>query len=228
MSYCKNTFLCYNPAMKLIAINGSPRKGWNTHLLVQEAVKGAASKGAQIELINLYDLNFRGCISCFACKQKGGPSLGRCAVKDDLRPVLDRIDACDALVLGSPIYINEVTSTMRAFIERLTFQYITYKPDGSSFFKRRVKTALIYTMNVPESRLDELGYNALFRSYEARFNRLIGGPSQSLICTATWQTTDYSKYEMAMFDEAERKKRREEVFPLDCKKAFEMGAGLVS
>jgi multimeric flavodoxin WrbA len=211
--------------MKLVAINGSPRKGWNTHLLVQEVMKGAASKGAQTELIHLYDLNFRGCISCFECKRRGGSSLGRCAVKDELRPVLDKIDACDALALGSPIYINEVTAAMRAFIERFTFQYITYRPDGSSFFKRRVKTALIYTMNVPESRLDEIGYNTLFRSYEARFNRLIG-PVQSLICTATWQTGDYSKYEMTMFNEAERKKRREEVFPLDCKKAFDMGAEL--
>jgi multimeric flavodoxin WrbA len=213
--------------MKLIAINGSPRKGWNTHLLVQEAVKGAQAAGAQTLLVNLYDLNFKGCVSCFQCKRKGGPSLGRCALRDDLRPVLDEIDACDALVVGSPIYIHEITAAARAFIERLTFQYITYKKDGSSFFKRRIKTAFIYTMNVSEAQLDEVGYTALAKFYEALFVRLLG-PSQTLISAATWQTADYSKYEMSIFDEAERKKRREEVFPLHLKKAFETGKDLVS
>jgi hypothetical protein len=71
-----------------------------------------------------------------------------------------------------------------------------------------------------------VGYPAKFKAYEALFNRLLG-PAQNLVCTATWQTPDYRKYEMSMFDGEERKKRREEVFPLDCKKAFEMGKALV-
>jgi multimeric flavodoxin WrbA len=211
--------------MHVIAVNGSPRKGWNTHLLLQEAVRGASSRGAQTELLHLYDLSFRGCISCFECKRKGGPSLGRCAVRDGLYPLLEKIHACDALIVGSPIYIHEISAAARAFIERLTFQYITYKKDGSSFFPRRIKTALIYTMNVPESRLDEVGYPVRFKAYEALFHRLLG-PAQSLVCTATWQTPDYGKYEMSMFDGEERKKRREEVFPLDLKKAFELGKTL--
>jgi len=213
--------------MKVIAINGSPRKGWNTHLLVQEAAKGAASAGAETEIINLYDLNYRGCVSCFECKRKAGSSLGRCAVKDDLRPVLDKIDASGGLIIGSPIYIHEISSATRAFIERLTFQYTTYKTDNSSFFKRRVKNVLIYTMNVSDAARETWGYHIKFKAYESIFNRLIG-PTQNLICGETLQTTDYSKYEMSRFDEAERKKRREEVFPLDLKKAFEMGKALVS
>ncbi|MDR3193548.1 MAG: NAD(P)H-dependent oxidoreductase, partial [Treponema sp.] len=56
--------------MKAIGINGSPRKGWNTFLLVQEALKGAASRGAETVLVNLYDLAFSGCLSCFECKRK--------------------------------------------------------------------------------------------------------------------------------------------------------------
>ncbi|MDR2505135.1 MAG: flavodoxin family protein, partial [Oscillospiraceae bacterium] len=88
--------------MSIIGINGSPRKGWNTHLLVEKALEGARSKGAETELINLYDLSFQGCISCFECKRKGGHSEGRCAVRDALRPILERIAACDGLILGSP------------------------------------------------------------------------------------------------------------------------------
>jgi multimeric flavodoxin WrbA len=60
--------------MKIMAINGSPRKEWNTATLLQKALEGAASQGATTELIDLYDLNYKGCISCFACKEKGGRS----------------------------------------------------------------------------------------------------------------------------------------------------------
>jgi multimeric flavodoxin WrbA len=211
--------------VNIIGINGSPRKGWNTHTLVVEALKGASSRGAATELINLYDINFKGCISCFECKRKDGPSLGRCAHKDDLRPVLEKLAACDGFVIGSPIYIGEVTAGVRALFERLTFQYISYRKDGSTFNPRRIPSMLIYTMNVPESALDETGYNDKFTFYEERFKHIIG-PAKTLVCTATWQTTDYSKYEMSMFDEAERKRRRETVFPLDRQKAFALGADL--
>jgi multimeric flavodoxin WrbA len=212
--------------MKTIGINGSPRKGWNTAILVEEALRGAASKGSDTELINLYDLNFRGCISCFACKLRGGTSLGRCAANDDLKPVLDRIHECDALIVGSPIYISEVSAGVRAFTERFTFQYLTYgNREKKTFFERRVPTALIYTMNVGEAMLDVVGYTAKFKSYEDLYDRLFG-PAKTLVSTETWQTTDYSKYEMTMFNADERKKRRDEVFPRDKQKAFELGSGL--
>jgi len=50
--------------MKVIALNGSPRKKWNTATLLKHALDGAASKGAETELIHLYDYNYKGCISC--------------------------------------------------------------------------------------------------------------------------------------------------------------------
>jgi len=65
--------------MKIIGINGSPRKAWNTAILLNKAMEGAASKGAETELIQLYDLNYKGCTSCFACKIKNGKSYGKCA-----------------------------------------------------------------------------------------------------------------------------------------------------
>lgn len=54
--------------MKVMAFNGSPRKKWNTATLLEEALKGAVSQGAETELIHLYELKFKGCISCFECK----------------------------------------------------------------------------------------------------------------------------------------------------------------
>jgi multimeric flavodoxin WrbA len=71
--------------MKAIGVNGSPRKKWNTATLLKKALEGAASEGAKTTLVHLYDLDYKGCISCFACKMRGGKSYGKCAVKDGLR-----------------------------------------------------------------------------------------------------------------------------------------------
>jgi multimeric flavodoxin WrbA len=210
--------------MKIIGINGSPRKGWNTHLLVEAALKGAASKGAETELVHLYDLRFRGCVSCFACKRKENP--GRCAFADELLPILGRIHRCEGLIIGSPVYIGEVTASVRALIERLTFQYVTYRKDGSTFFDRRLPVLSIYTMNVSEAQMKQQGYDAKFAFYEGRYKQLLGGPAQTLVSTETLQVDDYAQYEMSMFDGNARKKRREETFPQDLQKAFDLGAGL--
>ena len=113
--------------MKVIAINGSPRKNWNTATLLEHALKGAASAGAETKMVHLYDLNYKGCTSCFACKLKGGESFGRCAVKDDLAPVLNEINEAGALILGSPIYFGDVTGEMRSFLERLFFPKPIYE-----------------------------------------------------------------------------------------------------
>ena len=53
--------------MKVIGINGSPRKKWNTAMLLAKALEGAASQGAETDSFHLYDLNYKGCVSCFAC-----------------------------------------------------------------------------------------------------------------------------------------------------------------
>src|SRR5512137_578565 len=123
--------------MKVYAINGSPRKNWNTAMLLEHALKGAAAKGAETELIHLYDLNFKGCTSCFACKLKGGKSYGKCAMKDGLTPLLEKLAEADAFILGSPIYFGTITGEMRSFMERLLFQYLEYtRPPGSLFGRK--------------------------------------------------------------------------------------------
>ena len=62
--------------MNVIAVNGSPRKKWNTATLLESVLQGARSKGAPCEMVHLYDLDYKGCISCFECKKIGGtPAL---------------------------------------------------------------------------------------------------------------------------------------------------------
>jgi multimeric flavodoxin WrbA len=209
--------------MKIIAFNGSPRKNWNTYMLLEEALKGAKSKGAEVELINLYDLTYKGCISCFACKRKG-KIVDQCGVKDSLYPVLEKIRKSDAVVLGSPIYFGCVTGEMRSFMERLFFPYISYDGKPSSFGKK-IKTAFIYTMNVPEAFLDNIGYTKMF-SDNAKVLERVFGHSETLVATETFQFDDYSKYATSMFNVDQRTERRATVFKEDCKKAFELGERL--
>lgn len=211
--------------MKVIAFNGSPRKNWNTATLLNNALEGAASRGAETELIHLYDLNFKGCISCFSCKLKGGKSYGRCVMNDDLKPVFNRIEQADALIFGSPIYFGQVTGEMRSFLERLLFQYLVYDGKGTTLFDRKIKTGFIYTMNVREEYLERIGYAQNFNGMKKLLERFFGA-SETLLATDTYQFDDYSKYVTTGIDAEAKAKRRQEVFPEDCKKAFDLGIRL--
>jgi multimeric flavodoxin WrbA len=212
--------------MKVIAVNGSPRKKWNTATLLEKALEGAASQGAETELIHLYDLNYKGCVSCFACKTKGGKSYGRCAVQDDLTPVFEKIAQAGAFVLGSPIYFGTVTGEMRSFMERLLFPYRPYadpRDPRQTLFPRKIRTGFIYTMNVTEEQMKEWEFDQHPRLNE-RVLQLVFGASESLFSFDTYQFADYSKVVADRFDPEKKAKRRAEVFPYDCEKAFEMGA----
>ncbi|CAH2032547.1 flavodoxin family protein [Trichlorobacter ammonificans] len=211
--------------MNVIGINGSPRKQWNTATLVEKALEGAATRGASTQLFHLYDLSFKGCKSCFACKLRGGASYGRCVLEDGLTPVLDKIAAADALVIGSPIYFGSVTGETRSFMERLLFPYLTYTIPYGTLFPRKIRAAFIYAMNVPEERSKEFGYDYLFKSNE-RYAQLLLGSAESLYAFDTCQVDDYSKVVIESFDPTHKAKRRSEAFPVDCQRAYELGTRL--
>jgi multimeric flavodoxin WrbA len=209
--------------MYIIAINGSPRKEWNTATMLKRALEGALSQKAKTELIHLYDLNYTGCISCFACKTRRGVSYGRCAVKDDLSPVLKKIEESDALILGSPIYFGTVSGEMKSFMERLFFPFLTYTDPPASLFPKKIPAGFIYTMNVTEEQINAFGGVSHFSNNE-RVMKLIFGTGQSLFSYDTCQFDDYSKVVADRFDPEKKLQRHREVFPMDCEKAFRMGA----
>ena len=209
-----------------MAFNGSPRKTNNTSTLLEYALKGAASRGATTELINLYDLNYKGCISCFACKTIGGKSYGRCAVEDDLTEVFSRVEQADAIVLGSPIYYGTVSGEMKSFMERLLFPYTEYTVNYSSVFPRKIRVGFIYCMNVTDDMMQQLGYEQQFKLHQATLQRILGA-SEYIVSNDTYQFDDYSKYVSSRFDPVEKLKRHQEIFPQDCQKAFDMGVRLV-
>jgi len=208
--------------MKVMAFNGSPRKKWNTATLLEKALEGAASQGAETELIHLYDLAFKGCVSCFACKTKGGLSYGRCAVKDDLAPILKKGEAADSVILGSPIYYGTVSGEMRSFMERLMFPNMTYTDPPQSLFPKKINTGFIYTMNATPEDMERFGLDQHIVLNE-RLLQMIFGASESLLSFDTYQFKDYSKVVADRFDPEKKAKRRKEIFPEDCGKAFDMG-----
>jgi multimeric flavodoxin WrbA len=226
--------------MKVIAINGSPRKKFNTATLLQKALEGAKSVGADTEIIHLYDLNFKGCTSCFACKRKGSSHIGHCVMKDDLTSVLEKIVECDVLLLGTPIYFANITGAMQSFLERLLFSSHNYDGEGimalyRSNFKGKVSSGFIYTMNapkdihtmnLPEELVKFYNYDTLFQTYKQLCLKILNGPSEFLLSQDTYQFDDYSKYEASRFDEKQKDQVKREQYPIDCQKAFDMGARL--
>lgn len=212
--------------MKIIAFNGSPRKNRNTAQLLKEALKGAEATGAQTELVNLYDIDFEGCVSCFACKRNGGKSWGKCGYRDDLSTYLDDVyDNADALIIGSPIYFGRVTGEAASFIERLCFPFVRYK-DYASLFPRKIKTAMLYTMNVTEEMMNTFGYAQHVKLNESFMKRIFGS-CKTLGSFNTLQVDDYEKFAVYGSEE-EKRKNHAESFPEDLKKASRLGVSLVS
>jgi multimeric flavodoxin WrbA len=164
--------------MKILAFNGSPRKNWNTATVLNHALEGVASQGAETELIHLYDLNYKGCISCFACKRIGGKSYGRCAINDGLMPILKKVEEADAIILAAPIYLGRVGGEMCSFIERLIFPYLVYDENYSTLFKKKIPTGFIYTLGSTENRMKLMGWNQSASYNEMLMNRICGIPIQ--------------------------------------------------
>ncbi len=100
--------------MKVIAINGSPRKNGNTATMLQEILEGASEKGAETRMVHINELTMKGCQGCLWCRE----NLGECAYEDDFQGVLKEMKECDAVALGTPIYTFNVTGQFKCFLDR--------------------------------------------------------------------------------------------------------------
>ena len=211
---------------KIYAVNGSPRKNGNTAQLLQKALEGAASAGAEVKLIQLADLDFSGCRSCFACKKLANPSPG-CVLKDDLAEILKELFQADGIIMGSPIYFGAESGLYRNFLERLFFPMLRYTNPPSSRAEKRIDFGFIYTMNVPENLMDEYGYNVYLQSQSQTPGLIFNSRNiYTLYACDTHQFDDYSKYECTLFDAGHKAEMRKTQFISDLAKAFEMGRKL--
>ncbi len=99
--------------MKVLAICGSPRKGGNTEILLNEALSGAGEAGAEVELISVAGKDLRPCDGCEACYK-----TGRCHIKDDMQGIYDKMLAADGIIIGCPAYFMNAPAQMVSIIDR--------------------------------------------------------------------------------------------------------------
>ncbi len=98
----------------ILALNGSPRRGGNTELLLQEVADGARQAGGDIEIIRLSDLTMSPCIACGGCDR-----TGKCVIMDDMQGLYDKVQAAQQIIIASPIYFYALSAQTKIFIDRL-------------------------------------------------------------------------------------------------------------
>ena len=105
--------------MKAIAINGSPRPGGNTEIMLKKVLEPLEAAGWDTEYLRIGGKSVRGCLACMKCVEKKN---GRCVIESDVvNEYLERMYAADAIILGSPTYFADVTSELKALIDRSGF-----------------------------------------------------------------------------------------------------------
>lgn len=215
--------------LRAVFVNGSPRKNKNTAQMLESAMRGAESKGAETEIVHLYDIPFTGCKSCFACKLKNAKTNGLCAIRDAMRPVLERCRMADVIVLGSPVYYSYPTGEMRSFMERLLFPIGTYLYENGRHIVVRDKiipSAMIFTMNCPADYMQQIGYPPILEENTKALADILGY-AETLYACNTYQFNDYSRYDFNLFSEEDKRRYRDEHFAIDLQNAFQLGQRLV-
>lgn len=146
--------------MKIIGIEGGPRTKGNTEQLLETVLEGALKTGAEGQLIKLWDRDVRPCTGCGACRP-----TGNCVLDDGMDSVVDALQAADAVALASPVYMWQVTATMKAFIDRLC-RLLT--PEFASRLQGSKKLGFVYTQGNPDPAI----FEPYFAYHEKMFEML--------------------------------------------------------
>jgi multimeric flavodoxin WrbA len=124
-------------AMKVVGINGSARKDGNTAILVRQVFSVLEKEGIQTELVQLAGKPVRGCDACYRC---GKEQNRRCAVEDDIvNECIGKMDEADGIILASPTYFADVSSGMKALMDRAGFVAMA----NGGMFRRKVGAAVV-------------------------------------------------------------------------------------
>ncbi len=102
--------------MKVLMINGSPRANGNTYTALHEMENIFAQEGVETKILHIGNKDIRGCIACGACGQRG-----KCVFDDLVNETVAEFEACDGLVVGSPVYYASANATLIAFLTRLFY-----------------------------------------------------------------------------------------------------------
>lgn len=102
--------------MKVLMLNGSPRKGGNTSIALKEMENIFVEQGIEVETMEIGNKDIRGCIGCYSCAERG-----KCVFDDLVNATAPKLAECDGLVIASPVYYASANATLIAFLDRLFF-----------------------------------------------------------------------------------------------------------
>lgn len=103
--------------MKVVAVNGSPRRGGNTEILIKKVFEVLEKEGIETELILLAEKRVLPCDACRFCRK----NPGKCHIEDDLSEIMQKMLEADGIILGSPVYVGSATSQMKALLDRVGY-----------------------------------------------------------------------------------------------------------
>ncbi len=137
--------------MKVLLINGSPRKSGNTFLALKEVSDTLAAEGIESEIVQIGTKPVRSCIACGQCIVK---SLGKCVFDDDIcNRISEKMASADALIVGSPVYYGQPNGAVLSLIQRMFFSagsHVQYKPAATiAVCRRGGATSAFQTLNMP-------------------------------------------------------------------------------
>jgi len=127
--------------VEALAIYGSPRRGGNTDILLNEMVKGMRETGTEVEEVFLSEMKFSPCMENYECEKDG-----RCVIKDDMQKIYPKLITMDCLAIASPIFFYAVSAHTKAFIDRCQCfwarKYLLKKPIAQGKMRKGVFIAV--------------------------------------------------------------------------------------
>ena len=167
--------------MKVIGFSGSPRKDANTDRLVQHVLAGAQGAGAEIAFFRPADLSIKGCVSCYYCK-----THDTCSTKDDMQKLYKEIHSADAVVIGFPVYMGQMTGQTKIFVDRLL---PLLNADFTTRLKKHPDLVLAVTQGQPDTRI----FLPYLENTKQMFGFLGFKPQEILIAGGTRDKADVDK-----------------------------------
>ena len=204
---------------KIMVIDGGPRDNMNTAAMCKKFAEGARDGGAEVKIVRLYEIDYKGCRSCMSCKLKG-KRVPSCRYNDGLTEILAECATADGLAMGSPVYFGEVTAQLRAFFERLAFPWLSYS-EGYFEAQKKFPVTMIYTMNgLP---IDGRNFRKNMQVFEWVLASALGCDIETVKMYNTMQVPSYDQYESEPGAPEAKQQWRDEHWEIDLQSAYDAG-----
>lgn len=164
--------------MKILGLDASPRDNGNTEKLVHAILEGAASNGMETRFYKLARMKISPCDGCIVCREKGV-----CGINDDMQILYDEIQSADVMVLGSPVYMWQLSAQAKTFLDRLV---AFIRPDFSTRLKGKKRIVLAFT----QGNADPKAFQNYFDYLEKLFSFLHYDVMESIITAGTRDKND--------------------------------------